>query len=51
LKGLDLIFKMLLLLGDKSTEKLLLETTLCNSEINNSGFGSKFWGEMRVGKS
>ena len=51
LKGLDLIFKMLLLLGDKSTEKLLLKTTLCDSEINDGGFSSKFWGEMRVGKS
>ena len=51
LKGLDLIFKMLLLLGDKSTEELLLETTLCDSEINNGGFGCKFWGEMRVGES
>jgi len=48
---LKLVLKLLLLLSNKSSKKLLLKTTLGDSEINNGGFGSKLWGEMRIGKS
>jgi hypothetical protein len=46
-----LFFERLLLHGDKSSKKLLLETSLCDSEINDGGLGSQFWREVRVGES
>jgi hypothetical protein len=46
-----LFLKRLLLHGDKSSEQLLLKTSLSDSEINDCGLGCKFWREMRVGES
>jgi hypothetical protein len=40
---LKLIIELLLLLSDKSSKKLLLKTTLCDSEINNDGFGGSYF--------
>jgi hypothetical protein len=51
LELLELLLKRFLLFTNKESKKLLLETTLGDSEIDDSGFSSKLWGEMRVGKS
>jgi len=40
---------LLLLTGDKSSEELLLETSDCDSEINDSGLGGKLRRPQRVG--
>jgi len=46
-----LFLKGFLLFTNQESKKLLFETTLGYSEIDNCCFGSKLWGEMRIGKS
>lgn len=46
-----MILKRFLLTGDQATEKLLLETTLRDGEVNNRGLGGQLGHPMRVGKT
>lgn len=47
----QLFFQRLLLFSNKSSKELLFKTSLCDSEINDSGLGEDFGRVMRVGKS
>lgn len=46
-----LFFKRLLFLGDESSKKLLFQTSLGDSEIDNCCLSSQLRREVRVGKS
>ena len=47
----ELLFQLLLLLRDESSKKLLFETILCDSKVNNCGLCCEFGREMRVSKT
>jgi len=47
----QLLLELFLLLRDKTTKKLLLETVLCDSEIDDGGLGSELRREVRVAET
>ena len=46
-----MLLERFLLLRDKTTKKLLLETILCDSEIDDGGLGSELRREVRVAET